>query len=91
MSICNYDNELVLVCCLWQPAQIVHCDGLQGPACKEQSQMELTFEGSSVDCAFTAVANCRVNAICYVWPVEFTSRSVVPATIAEQSSQFWMM
>lgn len=53
--------------------------------------MALALDASLVYHEITPVDDCRVNVVRHVWPVEFTSHSTVPSTLAQVFSQFLMM
>lgn len=69
-------------------AQNVHYDGFWEPNGGEQFHATLLLEVSSVYGAFKAAADCRVNVVGHMWPLELASHSVILAKLDRVSSQF---
>lgn len=59
-----------------------HCNEFQGPADGVQLVIVLRLETGSVCSPVAAVADCRVDHIGHLWPVELTFHSVVHVTLA---------
>lgn len=74
-----------------QRTRNVHCNEFHGPTGGEKIHVVLTLETSSVYRAFTAVVECIVDLVGHMWPVVFSSHSIVHATPAGMSCRFQIM